>query len=58
MGASTGLTLSWEETKRKTDHIRDLAVAQFISLWNREKDRSGDPPLWGDEVIHPGESPS
>lgn len=47
---TTGRPLTWKEL---VSHIADIklhGIAQFISIYNRFKDRDGDPLRWGDEV--------
>ncbi|CAG8626633.1 3424_t:CDS:1, partial [Racocetra fulgida] len=34
--------LPWEQTKPYADHIRDQGVKQFLSIYNKEKDREND----------------
>ena len=51
MGLLTeGSPLSWEETKKLSDHVRKHGVIQFINLYKRLRDRQGDILKWGDEV--------
>ncbi|XP_070493239.1 glutamate--cysteine ligase [Chironomus tepperi] len=51
MGLLTeGSPLSWEETKKFTNHVREHGIEQFINLYARLKDRQGDVLKWGDEV--------
>lgn len=51
MGLLTeGSPLSWEETKKHADYVREHGVTQFINLYKRLKDRQGDVLKWGDEV--------
>ncbi|XP_017767969.1 PREDICTED: glutamate--cysteine ligase catalytic subunit [Nicrophorus vespilloides] len=51
MGLLTiGNPLSWEETKKLSDHVRKHGIIQFINLYKRLKDRQGDILKWGDEV--------
>jgi hypothetical protein len=45
-----GSVLNWEDIQKWTKHVHTVGTTQFINHWNREKNRSGDPPLWGDEV--------
>ncbi|KAI6040303.1 glutamate-cysteine ligase-domain-containing protein [Pisolithus marmoratus] len=45
-----GTPLTWEEAKNHVDHVRDHGITQFLRTWDREKDRTGDKFLWGDEV--------
>ncbi|SRR6266545_1670851 len=47
---ASGTPLEWEEAKHWADHIRDHGMTQFIHVWQRLKDRTGDELLWGDEV--------
>lgn len=48
---SEGSPLSWEETKKLSEHVRKHGIEQFINLYRRLKDRTGDILKWGDEVI-------
>ncbi|KAF7988424.1 hypothetical protein HCN44_000997 [Aphidius gifuensis] len=51
MGLLTdGSALSWEETKHYADYVRKHGIIQFINIFNKYKDRQGDPFKWGDEV--------
>lgn len=47
---SEGSPLSWPETKKLSNHVREHAVTQFINLYRRLKDRENDCLKWGDEV--------
>uniref|UniRef100_A0A2R5LLU7 Glutamate--cysteine ligase n=1 Tax=Ornithodoros turicata TaxID=34597 RepID=A0A2R5LLU7_9ACAR len=47
---SEGSPLSWPETKKLADHVREHAAIQFINLYKRLKDRENDCLKWGDEV--------
>lgn len=51
MGLLTeGEPLSWEETKKLADHVRQHGIIQFINQYHRLKTRSKDCLMWGDEV--------
>lgn len=51
MGLLTeGSPLSWEETKKLAEHVRQHGVEQFINLFAKLRDRTGDVLKWGDEV--------
>lgn len=51
MGLLTeGRPLTWEETKALAEHVRKHGIEQFISLYERLRDRQGDILKWGDEV--------
>jgi len=51
MGLLTeGSPLSWEETKKHAQHVREHGILQFINQYNKLKDRSNDCLRWGDEV--------
>ncbi|KAF5270470.1 hypothetical protein FQA39_LY08348 [Lamprigera yunnana] len=45
-----GTPLTWEETKKCADHVREHGIIQFINLYKRLRDRQGDVLKWGDEV--------
>ncbi|XP_071506165.1 glutamate--cysteine ligase catalytic subunit-like [Diadema antillarum] len=47
---SQGTPLTWEETKKYTDHVRKHGIQQFINLYHRLKDRPCDTLKWGDEI--------
>lgn len=47
---SEGSPLSWEETKKLANHVREHGIIQFINLYKRLRDRQGDVLKWGDEV--------
>ncbi|XP_073945249.1 glutamate--cysteine ligase [Choristoneura fumiferana] len=51
MGLLTeGSPLSWEETKALAEHVRQHGVEQFIQLYSKLRERTGDVLKWGDEV--------
>ncbi|XP_006825030.1 glutamate--cysteine ligase catalytic subunit-like, partial [Saccoglossus kowalevskii] len=51
MGLLTeGSPLSWEETKKYADHVRKHGINQFLNIYKKLKDRTGDTLKWGDEV--------
>jgi len=45
-----GSALSWEETQKWTPYMKEIGIQQFITIFNRHKDRDGDILTWGDEV--------
>jgi len=45
-----GTPLIWDEAKKYADHVRNHGITQFLHIWDRLKDRTGDELLWGDEV--------
>ncbi|TFK44334.1 glutamate-cysteine ligase catalytic subunit [Crucibulum laeve] len=45
-----GTPLAWEEAKKYADHVRYHGITQFLHIWDRLKDRTGDELLWGDEI--------
>lgn len=47
---SEGSPLTWEETKKLSQHVREHGIEQFINLYRRLKNRQGDILKWGDEV--------
>ena len=49
-----GTPLSWAETKKHADHVRTHGITQFLHIWERLKDRTGDELLWGDEARRGG----
>ncbi len=42
--------MSWEETKKWSEHVKRNGILQFIHLYNRLQGREGDSLKWGDEV--------
>lgn len=51
MGLLTeGNPLSWDETKKLSKHVREHGIQQFINMYSRLRDRTGDVLKWGDEV--------
>jgi glutamate--cysteine ligase catalytic subunit len=51
MGLLTlGEPLSWEDTKKLADHVRQHGIDQFLNLYHQLLDRKGDVLKWGDEV--------
>jgi glutamate--cysteine ligase catalytic subunit len=47
---SLGTPLSWDDTKKAVDHVRNHGITQFLNTWDRVKDKNGDELRWGDEV--------
>lgn len=47
---SAGSPLSWEETKKYADHVRQHGIIQFLNIYHKLKDRQKDVLKWGDEV--------
>ncbi|KAG9493782.1 glutamate--cysteine ligase catalytic subunit [Eleutherodactylus coqui] len=47
---SHGSPLSWEETKKHADHVRQHGITQFLNIYNKVKERQKDVLKWGDEV--------
>ncbi|KAI9206510.1 glutamate-cysteine ligase-domain-containing protein [Polychytrium aggregatum] len=47
---TAGAPLSWTDIKQHTSPVRKRGIAQLLALWDREKTRSNDPHLWGDEI--------
>lgn len=47
-----GSLLTWEETKKVSNHVRQHGIEQFINLYRRYKHRDGDIFKWGDEVCN------
>ncbi|RIB22558.1 glutamate-cysteine ligase-domain-containing protein [Gigaspora rosea] len=45
-----GKPLPWEQAKKYADHIRNHGINQFLSIYNKTKDRDKDYLLWGDEI--------
>lgn len=51
---SEGSPLSWDETKALAEHVRQHGIEQFINLYCKLQERTGDVLKWGDEVcLHP-----
>lgn len=42
--------MPWNEAKQHADYVRKHGIEQFLKIWHRLKDRTGDVLLWGDEV--------
>ncbi|XP_018414372.1 PREDICTED: glutamate--cysteine ligase catalytic subunit isoform X2 [Nanorana parkeri] len=47
---SAGSPLSWEETKKYADHVRQHGIIQFLNIYHKVKERQKDVLKWGDEV--------
>ena len=47
---SEGSPLSWDETKALAEHVRQHGIEQFINLYCKLQERTGDVLKWGDEV--------
>lgn len=51
MGLLTeGNALSWSDTHKNSQHVKNHGIRQFINIYHLHKDRRGDPFLWGDEL--------
>lgn len=51
MGLLTeGSPMSWEETRKWANHVRQHGIQQLIHLWNKLKDIVHEELKWGDEV--------
>ncbi|CAF1092257.1 unnamed protein product [Didymodactylos carnosus] len=51
MGLLTkGQALTWKETQKRAQYIREHGVEQFINNFKKVKDRRNDCLKWGDEV--------
>lgn len=46
----SGEPLDWDETDRLVVLVRRYGIEQFINLYRWNRNRTGDPPLWGDET--------
>jgi len=47
---TTGLPLSWEEILPYVDYIKEHGIAQFLSIYNKVKNREDNVFRWGDEI--------
>ncbi|GAA5964899.1 hypothetical protein JCM21900_002427 [Sporobolomyces salmonicolor] len=45
-----GTPLPWSEAKQHADYVREHGIEQFLAIWERFKDRTGDRLMWGDEI--------
>ncbi|GAA5821113.1 hypothetical protein JCM10212_002983 [Sporobolomyces blumeae] len=45
-----GTPLPWSEAKKHADYVREHGIEQFLSVWEKLKDRTGDRLMWGDEI--------
>lgn len=45
-----GDTLPWEEAKKWADYIREHGITQFLNIYRRNRSRTNETLLWGDEV--------
>lgn len=55
---SAGSPLTWEETKKYADHVRQHGIIQFLNIYHKLKDRQKDVLKWGDEVSVLDEGPA
>ncbi|KAF9011735.1 gamma glutamylcysteine synthetase [Cyathus striatus] len=42
--------LGWKETREHTAFVKSHAILQLLHVWDTERERRDDPPLWGDEI--------
>ena len=47
---SEGTPLPWEETRNYADYVRDHGINQFLTIYQKLKNKQKDCLLWGDEV--------
>lgn len=47
---SVGTILSWDDTKKNSDLVREKGIRQFLNIYNKLKDRKQDFLKWGDEL--------
>ena len=47
---SDGDTLTWSEAQKVCDYIMKHGIKQFLSIYERTKDRSNDCLKFGDEI--------
>ena len=47
---AVGHPMSWDETKKYAEHVRQHGIIQFIKTYHRLKDRQDQFLRWGDEV--------
>ena len=47
---SVGTPLTWDQTKKYADLIREKGIIQFLNIHKNVKDRKNDCLKWGDEV--------
>jgi glutamate--cysteine ligase catalytic subunit len=45
-----GTAYEWQEAKKYAEHVREHGIEQFLNIWNKLQNKSGDGLLWGDEV--------
>lgn len=45
-----GDTLPWEEAKKWANYIREHGIVQFLNIYRRNRSRTNENLLWGDEV--------
>lgn len=45
-----GKPLAWDDSEPYHEYVREHGITQFLTIWDRFKDREGDTLLWGDEV--------
>ncbi|EEB05961.1 glutamate-cysteine ligase Gcs1 [Schizosaccharomyces japonicus yFS275] len=45
-----GTPLSWEESKKYFDHVRENGIEQFIHMYENGLKKTNDILLWGDEI--------
>jgi len=52
MGLLTeGTPLTWEEIIAVREVFQYYALSQLVHIFEKSKDRQGDPFMWGDEVV-------
>ena len=45
-----GEPLSWAETQKRADYVREHGLVQLVNIYNAMKSRSCDSLKWGDEI--------
>ena len=49
-----GEPLSWPETKKLADYVREHGLVQLVHIYNAMKGRCCDSLKWGDEIEYVG----
>lgn len=47
---SVGEPLTWPETEKVAEYIKEHGIIQFLNLFNKLKNRKSDCLKWGDEI--------
>jgi len=49
---SVGHPLTWDETQKQAEYVRQHGIIQFVNTYHKLKERQDKFLRWGDEVVN------